>query len=228
MSPSSKWTTRESSPMALSSIGLSDVQKAKKSLSAIGFARAGVVQERCRKLCHAAFPPLNSPRWPISPTFSSGFPRLRRRSVIAKWSNLAGRIACRRCFPSVARKGNRSATGIHNLLGTVHYVPDEKELVRSVEGDLRRGKIPDHAAKAIADWGRQTDFLRLYQAAYVGARLSPGAHLHAHFAGMAARTAYWIRQFFNVPFSFTAHANDVFVPRSFAIGLIGWSIPRAR
>ena len=49
--------------------------------------------------------------------------------------------------------------------------------------------------------------------------LSPGTHLHAHFAGMAARTAYWIKQFFNVPFSFTAHANDIFVPRSFAIGL---------
>ena len=73
--------------------------------------------------------------------------------------------------------------------------------------------------KAIEDWGRQTDFLRLYQAVYVGARLPKATHLHAHFAGMAARTAYWIKQFFGIPFSFTAHANDIFVPRSFAIGL---------
>jgi glycosyltransferase involved in cell wall biosynthesis len=36
---------------------------------------------------------------------------------------------------------------------------------------------------------------------------------------MAARTAYWLKEFFNIPFSFTAHANDIFVPRSFAIGL---------
>ena len=127
------------------------------------------------------------------------------------------------CMPQVfsIRRPEGESTGNWDpqLVRQVHYVPDEKELVRAVDGDLRRGKIPDNAAKAIADWGRQTDFLRLYQAAYIGARLSPGTHLHAHFAGMAARTAYWIKQFFNVPFSFTAHANDIFVPRSFAIGL---------
>jgi glycosyltransferase involved in cell wall biosynthesis len=44
-------------------------------------------------------------------------------------------------------------------------------------------------------------------------------HLHAHFAGMAARTAYWIKEFFGVPFSFTGHANDIFAPRDFVISL---------
>jgi colanic acid/amylovoran biosynthesis glycosyltransferase len=105
------------------------------------------------------------------------------------------------------------------LVRQVCYLPEEKALVREVERDIQREKIPAKAAKAIADWGRQTDFLRLYQAAYVGVRLPPNVHLHAHFAGMAARTAYWIKQFFDIPFSFTAHANDIFVPRSFVIGL---------
>ncbi|MEP6956772.1 MAG: glycosyltransferase family 4 protein, partial [Chthoniobacterales bacterium] len=65
------------------------------------------------------------------------------------------------------------------------------------------------------------DFLRLYQAAYVGLQLRGTGveRLHAHFAGMAARTAFWVREFFGIPFSFTAHANDVFAPREFAIGL---------
>jgi glycosyltransferase involved in cell wall biosynthesis len=36
---------------------------------------------------------------------------------------------------------------------------------------------------------------------------------------MAARTAYWIRQFFGVGFSFTAHANDIFAPRDFVVSL---------
>jgi glycosyltransferase involved in cell wall biosynthesis len=44
-------------------------------------------------------------------------------------------------------------------------------------------------------------------------------HVHAHFAGMAARTAYWISRFFQATFSFTAHANDIFAPRDFEIGL---------
>ena len=43
--------------------------------------------------------------------------------------------------------------------------------------------------------------------------------MHAHFAGMAARTAFWINKFFPITFSFTAHANDIFSPRQFEIGL---------
>jgi glycosyltransferase involved in cell wall biosynthesis len=36
---------------------------------------------------------------------------------------------------------------------------------------------------------------------------------------MAARTAFWIQKFFGISFSFTAHANDIFAPRDFEIGL---------
>jgi glycosyltransferase involved in cell wall biosynthesis len=44
-------------------------------------------------------------------------------------------------------------------------------------------------------------------------------HVHTHFAGMAARTAFWINKFFSITFSFTAHANDIFVPTHFEVGL---------
>jgi glycosyltransferase involved in cell wall biosynthesis len=73
----------------------------------------------------------------------------------------------------------------------------------------------------VEKWGRQSDFLRLYQAIYVGTRLQQAGlrHIHAHFAGMAARTAYWIREFFAIPYSVTAHANDIFAPRDFAVSL---------
>ena len=69
--------------------------------------------------------------------------------------------------------------------------------------------------------GRRPDFLRLYQAVYIGLRLQEMGirHVHAHFAGMAARTAFWIDKFFPITFSFTAHGNDIFAPRDFAIGL---------
>jgi glycosyltransferase involved in cell wall biosynthesis len=105
------------------------------------------------------------------------------------------------------------------LVRRVNYLPEEKVLIKEVQGAIRRAELSEAAKKAIEDWGRQTDFLRLYQAAYIGARLPQGVHMHAHFAGLAARTAYWVREFFGIPFSFTAHANDIFVPRSFAIGL---------
>jgi glycosyltransferase involved in cell wall biosynthesis len=36
---------------------------------------------------------------------------------------------------------------------------------------------------------------------------------------MAARTAYWIKEFFGIPYSFTAHANDIFAPRDFVVSL---------
>jgi len=131
-----------------------------------------------------------------------------------------GRQGCMPDIFSIRRpEGEPEGNWDPRLVGRVNYLPDEKELLREVERRIRQREISQEVEKAIADWGRQTDFLRLYQAVYIGMRLSAGVHLHAHFAGMAARTAYWIKQFFGVPFSFTAHANDIFAPRPFAIGL---------
>ena len=78
-----------------------------------------------------------------------------------------------------------------------------------------------NAVAAIGEWDKRTDFLRLYQAVHVGLRLRDLGirHVHAHFAGLAARTAFWIAKFFDIGFSFTAHANDIFAPRQFEIGL---------
>lgn len=107
------------------------------------------------------------------------------------------------------------------LVERVHYLPEEKPLVAEVDRLLKTKDVPENARKAVKEWGRQTDFLRLYQAIYVGVRLRENGlrHIHAHFAGMAARTAYWINEFFGIPFSFTAHANDIFAPRDFAVSL---------
>lgn len=108
-----------------------------------------------------------------------------------------------------------------DLVSRVNYLPDERELVREVDRAIAQGKVAGAIAQRIAEWGRQSDFLRLYQAVHIGMQLERSGcrHVHAHFAGMATRTAYWIRQFFGLPFSFTAHANDIFSPREFAIGL---------
>jgi colanic acid/amylovoran biosynthesis glycosyltransferase len=107
------------------------------------------------------------------------------------------------------------------LVERVHYLPEEKALVPEVDGALCRNAVAKEARDTVQKWGRQSDFLRLYQAIYIGMRMQQEGirHVHAHFAGMAARTAFWIKQFFGIPYSFTAHANDIFAPRDFVVSL---------
>ena len=107
------------------------------------------------------------------------------------------------------------------IVQRVHYLPEEKELLDDVRPASKKGRLAREIIAALDEWGRRTDFLRLYQAIYVGLRLQEAgiSHVHAHFAGMAARTAFWIAKFFPITFSFTAHANDIFAPRKFEIGL---------
>ena len=107
------------------------------------------------------------------------------------------------------------------IVERVHYLPEEKELLDAVQRASKKERLTPEIIAALDEWGRRTDFLRLYQAVYVGLRLKEKGinHVHAHFAGMAARTAFWITKFFPITFSFTAHANDIFAPRKFEIGL---------
>ena len=107
------------------------------------------------------------------------------------------------------------------IVERVHYLPGEEQLLREVHRASKKGKLAAEIIGALDKWDRRTDFLRLYQAVYVGLRLREMGirHVHAHFAGMAARGAFWIARFFPVTFSFTAHANDIFAPRNFEIGL---------
>src|SRR6266516_1054036 len=107
------------------------------------------------------------------------------------------------------------------IVDRIHYLPEEKELLDYVQRASKQRKLTSEIVAALDEWGRRTDFLRLYQAVYIGLHLQQLGirHVHAHFAGMAARTAFWIHRFFPVTFSFTAHANDIFAPRNFEIGL---------
>jgi colanic acid/amylovoran biosynthesis glycosyltransferase len=107
------------------------------------------------------------------------------------------------------------------VVAGVTYLPGDEQLVTEIDRAVRKGKLPQSVGREIAAWGRKTDFLRLYQAAFLGPRLQALGvrHLHAHFAGLAARTAFWIERFFGIGFSFTAHANDIFAPKPFEISL---------
>jgi len=141
------------------------------------------------------------------------------------------------CYREVAELGRQGITppifSIRNPTGEppqdwdphiverVRYLPGEKELLEDVQRASKKHKLTPEIVASLDEWSRRTDFLRLYQAVYIGMRLQEMGirHVHAHFAGMAARTAFWIQKFFAITFSFTAHANDIFAPRNFEIGL---------
>ena len=70
-------------------------------------------------------------------------------------------------------------------------------------------------------WGDRGDKGRLYEAAWLGLELKRAGvrHVHAHFAGIAARTAFWIKEFWGIDYSFTGHANDIFCETDFPVSL---------
>lgn len=64
-----------------------------------------------------------------------------------------------------------------------------------------------------ARWGAKGGRQRAAEAAWLGPKLRAAGirHVHVHFAGLAARTAFWLSQCYGISYSFTAHANDFFV-----------------
>jgi glycosyltransferase involved in cell wall biosynthesis len=107
----------------------------------------------------------------------------------------------------------------NEILQGVHRLPEGDKFAEAVDAVVRT--IPRSARKILREWRGKRDALRLNQAVYIGVRLRElgVGHVHAHFAGMAARTAFWIRKFFGLSYSATVHANDIFAPNDFEIGL---------
>ena len=117
--------------------------------------------------------------------------------------------------------GELSQAWDSELVRQVQCLPNEEGLSKEVGRSIRKNRLPSSIVIAIEEWGKQTDFLRLYQAAWLGPRLQEIGirRVHSHFAGMATRTLYWVKRFFGIDFSFTAHANDIFSPKEFAVNL---------
>jgi colanic acid/amylovoran biosynthesis glycosyltransferase len=105
------------------------------------------------------------------------------------------------------------------IVSAVHQLPEGDAFAKLA--DKAQKALSAEARKTLRQWRGRRDSLRLHQAAYIGVRLDElgATHVHTHFAGMAARTAYWIKKFFGIPYSVTVHANDIFLPNNFEIGL---------
>lgn len=107
------------------------------------------------------------------------------------------------------------------LAARVRYLPPDNELNREVRRLRAEHRIHSGVWEIFSTWGDRGDKARLYEAAWLGLELKRlhVRHVHAHFAGMAARTAYWLRKFWGITYSFTGHANDIFCETNFPVSL---------
>jgi colanic acid/amylovoran biosynthesis glycosyltransferase len=114
------------------------------------------------------------------------------------------------------------------LIEQVHFLPPREDLIRLVRSWKDDKELSRAAALTLRHWGERGDKARVYEAAYIAkviadlpAKERP-RHAHSHFAGVGARTCWWLRKFSGMSYSFTAHANDIFCQRVY-----GASIARA-
>jgi colanic acid/amylovoran biosynthesis glycosyltransferase len=93
----------------------------------------------------------------------------------------------------------------------IYYLPN----TNSLRFKLRTKLIPSRLKILWSGSGDTRDKGRIREAAYLGpkAQREGVSHLHVHFAGLASRTAWWIRRLYGITYSFTGHANDIFCPK---------------
>lgn len=101
----------------------------------------------------------------------------------------------------------------------VFYAPEEKELRAQVDAQRAARKLPWRAHRAIPRHRGAPDAQRMFEAIWLAPRLREQGvrHVHAHFGGVAARTAWWLRELFGFSYSFTGHANDIFCDTDFPV-----------
>lgn len=101
------------------------------------------------------------------------------------------------------------------LFDRVIFLPPRETLVEQVRRWKDGHALPKAAPLVLRHWEDRPDKARVYEAAWIAKKLADmGAdaprHAHSHFAGIGARTCWWLRKFSGVSYSFTAHANDIF------------------
>lgn len=112
----------------------------------------------------------------------------------------------------------KALMGAHDF--QVRYLPEETELRALIERE--RDSFSRGQRRELSHWRAQKgDSNRVFEALWLGRELRRLGvrHVHAHFAGLAARTALLVRRLWGVGYSFTGHADDIFSPEEKPISL---------
>lgn len=101
----------------------------------------------------------------------------------------------------------------------VFYLPEGAEIRTKIDKDRELGRLHRKLHRAIPRHRQLADSQRMFEAAWLGPILESAGirHVHAHFGGLAARTAWWLRKLFGISYSFTGHANDIFCENDFPV-----------
>ena len=116
-------------------------------------------------------------------------------------------------FPvfSIRKPAGEPVQDYFSDIGPIYFLPEKFDTVLASDTNFRRS-----ARRALeslrALWGCEEQKRRIYEALWLGPMLREAGirHIHVHFAGSAARTAFWLKRLFGVGYSITAHANDIF------------------
>ncbi len=100
---------------------------------------------------------------------------------------------------------------IAQVRASVHYLPMPQKLSEFWSMIQWAERALPHFGPALTGLD-QIDPRTLFQALHLAkwVKTSGMTHLHAHFATSATTVAMWAARFTEVPFSFTAHAKDIF------------------
>jgi glycosyltransferase involved in cell wall biosynthesis len=126
-------------------------------------------------------------------------------------------------FSMRSPRENYTHESVRHIRAKVDYLPETllKPLPRFLYHNLRlAAQNPRIYAAALKTAGRRllrtrrsATIKHLFQAGYLVHKLLPGSgvtHLHAHFAHSPASVAMFTGQLTGLPFSFTAHAKDIY------------------
>ncbi len=145
------------------------------------------------------------------------FPAVTETFVVNEWLVLAerfsmGLVALRRSgeapvHPETARVLPRVRFARAGLAAQLAWVARRPRTYLSTLAEVLRGALRYSVAEAAQE---ALVFLRAAAVARTAQR-DGVAHVHAHFASHPATAAWVIHRLAGIPFSFTAHANDLFV-----------------
>jgi glycosyltransferase involved in cell wall biosynthesis len=161
--------------------------------------------------------PLGSERRPCVGYVVSTWPRLSQTFVLNEILALEKRGLPVRIFSTKDPGGEPIHAKLAKVRAPVAYLSFRRRtsaiLVANVRMARRRPRAYARALLRAVRFGRPGVLRRFLQAGYLADFLSrdPVAHLHAHFATGPALVAMLTHELLGVPYSFTAHARDIFV-----------------
>ena len=99
------------------------------------------------------------------------------------------------------------------------YLPEPDAIRAQIDEQREQRQLPARVHRALPRVRQEKDSNRMFEAAWLGPLLRADGikHVHAHFGGIAARTAWWLRELYGITYSFTGHANDIFCDSDFPV-----------